>query len=116
MAASNYDKDPRSNAQTDFICTLRDTYNMGFAKDMRGQLKVCGNCTHLRTPVYPSDELREACKEIAARRYSVPVEVLTVLIHEAIRLSGEKRRCTHGPYVWVHLLDQACAFWKPRST
>ena len=67
--------------------------------------KYCGNCTHMGNPVYYPDELREACKDIAARRYSVPLEVLTVLIHEAIRLSREKRRCTHGSHVWVHLLD-----------
>lgn len=88
------------------------------AKHTEHELKACGTCTHIGSPVFLSRELREACKEIVAKSesHTVTVEDSAKLVHEALRLSREKRRCTHEPHVWVHLLDQACAFWQPRDS
>jgi hypothetical protein len=84
--------------------------------------KTCGTCAYLKQPILLSERFVETCRFLfSANKNTVSIEVLAMLIVEAIELNNSKMKCTcHkagtlGPYGWTHLLDTACYAWQPRQ-
>jgi len=77
------------------------------------KLKICGTCIYKRSPVCLSLKLVQACSRISQNPDQVSAATLNVLIQEAEALSRRKYKCSRESNAWMHLVDEACAFWQP---
>jgi hypothetical protein len=101
------------------------THRLRFATsaDPKGSSrKTCGTCAYLKQPILLSQRFVETCRSLfSANKNTVSIEVLAMLVKEAMELNNSKMKCncrktgTPGSYGWTHLLDTACYAWEPRE-